>query len=41
MRTGVTAILPYGGDIFNHRAVGSSFILNGASEVSGLTQVNE
>ncbi len=40
-RTGVTAILPVGGDIFHERVVGSGFILNGAGEVSGLTQVVE
>lgn len=41
VRTGVTAILPNDGDIFNDRVVGSGFILNGAGEVSGLTQVTE
>jgi D-aminopeptidase len=41
VRTGVTAILPNGGNIFLERVVGSGFILNGAGEVSGLTQMNE
>jgi D-aminopeptidase len=41
VRTGVTAILPNRGDVFHERVVGSTFILNGAGEVSGLTQVNE
>ena len=41
VRTGVTAILPHAGNIFNDRAVGSGFVLNGAGEVSGLTQVME
>ncbi len=41
VRTGVTAILPNRGNIFLERIVGSGFILNGAGEVSGLTQVNE
>lgn len=41
VRTGVTAILPNEGNIFLERVVGSGFILNGAGEVSGLTQVNE
>ncbi|MCA9636069.1 MAG: P1 family peptidase [Myxococcales bacterium] len=41
VRTGVTAILPNNGDIFHNRVVGSGFILNGAGEVSGLTQVME
>ncbi len=40
VRTGVTAILP-NEDVFSRRAVGSGFILNGAGEVSGLTQVTE
>jgi len=41
VRTGVTAILPNEGNIFAQRVVGSGFILNGAGEVSGLTQVTE
>jgi D-aminopeptidase len=41
IRTGVTAILPNEGNIFEHRVAGSGFILNGAGEVSGLTQVME
>jgi D-aminopeptidase len=40
-RTGVTAILPAAGNVFDQRVVGSGFILNGAGEVSGLTQVME
>jgi D-aminopeptidase len=41
VRTGVTAILPNAGNIFDERVVGSGFVLNGAGEVSGLTQVME
>lgn len=41
VRTGVTAILPNAGNIFSERVVGSCFILNGAGEVSGMTQVME
>ena len=41
MRTGVTAILPNRGNIFMERLVGGGFVLNGAGEVSGLTQVME
>lgn len=41
VRTGVTAILPNAGDIFQERVVGGGFVLNGAGEVSGLTQVQE
>jgi D-aminopeptidase len=41
VRTGVTAILPSHGNIFMERLHGGSFVLNGAGEVSGLTQVME
>src|SRR5687768_15706852 len=41
VRTGVTAILPRAGNVFMDRAVGSGFVLNGAGEVGGLTQVME
>ncbi len=40
-RTGVTAILPNDGNIFEERIVGSGFVLNGAGEIAGLTQVLE
>ncbi|MBL9038307.1 MAG: P1 family peptidase [Archangium sp.] len=41
VRTGVTAILPNEGNIFMDRLAGGAFVLNGAGEVSGLTQVVE
>lgn len=41
VRTGVTAILPNAGNVFEERVVGGSFILNGAGEMSGLIQVQE
>lgn len=41
IRTGVTAILPNRGNIFHDRVIGSGFVLNGAGEVAGLTQVME
>jgi len=41
VRTGVTAILPNQGNIFHDRLAGGGFVLNGAGEVSGLTQVLE
>lgn len=41
VRTGVTAILPNNNRVFVDRVVGGGFILNGAGEVSGLTQVME
>jgi len=40
VRTGVTAILPPD-PIFSERVLAGSFVLNGAGEVSGLTQVME
>ncbi len=41
IRTGVTAILPNEGKVFAERVVGGGFILNGAGEVSGMTQLLE
>src|SRR5690349_12091699 len=41
VRTGVTAILPNRANIFMERLTGGAFVLNGAGEVSGLTQVVE
>jgi D-aminopeptidase len=41
VRTGVTAILPNEHNIFEDRVVGGGFVLNGAGEVSGLTQLME
>ncbi len=40
-RTGVTAILPRSGNVFDERVMGGGFVLNGAGEISGLTQVLE
>ena len=41
VRTGVTAILPNPANVFEDRVVGGGFILNGAGEVSGMTQLME
>ncbi len=41
VRTGVTAILPNEANTFMDRLAGGAFVLNGAGEVSGLTQVVE
>jgi D-aminopeptidase len=41
VRTGVTAIMPNEKNIFMDRLAGGAFVLNGAGEVSGLTQVVE
>jgi len=40
VRTGVTCLLPHA-DIFAQRVIGGAFVLNGAGEVAGLTQVQE
>ncbi|HVZ89852.1 MAG TPA: P1 family peptidase [Polyangia bacterium] len=40
VRTGVTAIIPTA-DVFVNRVVAGGFVLNGAGEVSGITQVQE
>jgi D-aminopeptidase len=40
VRTGVTAVVPHL-DVFSSRVLAGSFVLNGAGEVSGLTQVQE
>jgi D-aminopeptidase len=41
VRTGVTAILPNEKNIFDQRVTGGGFVLNGAGEVSGFTQLIE
>ncbi|MBF0313872.1 MAG: P1 family peptidase [Oligoflexia bacterium] len=41
IRTGVTAIIPYENNIYWDRVVGGAFVLNGAGELSGITQVAE
>jgi D-aminopeptidase len=40
VRTGVTAIIPHD-NIFHERVLAGAFVLNGAGEVAGLTQVTE
>lgn len=39
--TGVTTILPHGGNLFQQKVVGASYILNGFGKTTGLIQVNE
>jgi D-aminopeptidase len=41
VRTGVTAILPRSGNVFEAAAVAGGFVLNGAGELTGLTQLME
>jgi D-aminopeptidase len=41
VRTGVTAILPNRDNVYKERVMGGGFVLNGAGEVVGLTQIME
>jgi len=39
--TGVTAILPHSGNLFNEKVTAASYVLNGFGKTTGLVQVNE
>lgn len=39
--TGVTAILPHGGNLFQEKVAAAGFVLNGFGKTTGLVQVNE
>jgi D-aminopeptidase len=41
VRTGVTAILPHGGNLFQDKVAGAVFIANAFGKLAGSTQVNE
>lgn len=41
VRTGVTAILPHGGNIFRQKVPGAVYVGNGFGKLAGSTQVNE
>ncbi len=41
IRTGVTAILPHGGNIFQQKVPGAIFVANGFGKLTGSTQVEE
>jgi D-aminopeptidase len=41
VRTGVTAILPHGGNVFQEKVPGAVFVGNGFGKLAGSTQVNE
>jgi D-aminopeptidase len=41
IRTGVTAILPHGGNLFREKVPGAVFVGNGFGKIAGFTQVNE
>src|SRR5207253_7840364 len=40
VRTGVSCVMPHV-DVYRERLIGGTFVLNGAGEVAGLTQVSE
>src|SRR6476619_2530781 len=41
VRTGVTALLPHGGDLFRDKPVAAAVVLNGFGKSVGLVQLNE
>src|ERR1041385_5893473 len=41
VRTGVTAILPHGGNLFQEKVAGAVYVGNGFGKIAGTTQVNE
>ncbi len=41
VRTGVTAVLPHGGNLFRDKAPGAVFVFNGFGKLAGSTQVEE
>ncbi|HEX6279747.1 MAG TPA: P1 family peptidase, partial [Pyrinomonadaceae bacterium] len=41
IRTGVTAIVPHGGNLFREKVTGAIFVGNGFGKLAGSTQVNE
>src|SRR5213078_2535293 len=41
VRTGVTAVLPHGGNLFREKVPGAVFIGNAFGKLAGSTQVNE
>ncbi len=41
VRTGITAVLPHGGNLFQEKVPGAVFVGNGFGKLAGSTQVNE
>src|SRR5437762_14218603 len=41
VRTGVTAILPHGGNLFQQKVAGAGYVGNGVGKIAGTTQVEE
>lgn len=39
--TGVTAVLPHGGNLFRHKVAAASYVLNGFGKTTGLVQLEE
>ncbi|MDQ0268276.1 DmpA family aminopeptidase [Cytobacillus purgationiresistens] len=39
--TGVTAILPHGGNLFQEKVIGASYVINGFGKTTGLVQLDE
>lgn len=39
--TGVTAILPHGGNLFQEKVTAASYVINGFGKTTGLVQINE
>ncbi|RSK54401.1 DmpA family aminopeptidase [Bacillus canaveralius] len=39
--TGVTAILPHGGNLFKEKVTAASYVINGFGKTTGLVQINE
>lgn len=39
--TGVTSILPHGGNIFRHKVIAASYVINGFGKTTGLIQLDE
>ncbi len=41
MKTGVTAIIPHGGNLFKEKVIGASYVINGFGKSTGLIQIDE
>lgn len=41
VQTGVTALLPHGGDIFHDKVTAASYVINGFGKTAGLVQIDE
>lgn len=41
VRTGVTAILPHGGNLFQEKVIGAAHVINGYGKTTGLVQLEE